>query len=483
MSHWKPRHIRSPIMNAEPNDSPVPVGKLSRRVWVIVCLIGLMIAGVVASFVSYQPRIECTLSDGRVAFCDGVVKGKKVSDSDFERDMYAYRESWFRPRPEGAERFLGLLKIFGRFREPDRYRYSEAPVLVLGGGQSGPPTEYQVVILHDGLGNEFDESWPSYGSDQPEPVNDKQLPMASKQWIFEFRNNDEQSIGQITVSNPSFHKKPGFEGKPAPLESRSAKGVLKLVSANFSIAKGGDPYRRNCANFEFDASGSPDLLPCQIVGVRVTDSWGNTSLIQGSVSGNGKTIHASWSGIERGVMQSPDWHVRIAVCRGRGAVFPTKDVVTFERLITSGQGMSSSKRFSHGRELKLLHPTCMSGNVPDVWKECWLMWELDDRGPFLWPIVIKVVGHLADGGLREINPADCKDPARAEWAAYWSAYWINRERSNPGSGKTPSFKVSAGLAIPPDVVEYDLHVALEDPTVFEFKVKVAGWPSPKAGGR
>jgi hypothetical protein len=360
--------------------------------------------------------------------------------------MYAYQESWFRPRTEGIERFLGLLKIFGPFREPERYRYFEAPVLVLGGLKSGPST---------------------FNSGCPEPMNREQLPMASKKWTF----------GRITVSNPSLYRKPRFEGRPAPLESKSAKGALKLVSAEFTPAK---DARHKFVNLEFDASGCPALLPSQVIGVRVTDSWGNTRLIDGQLDRDGRTIRTVW---KDPVMQSPDWHVRIAICRGRGAVFPSKDVVTFERLITSGQGMSDSKRFSHGRELKLKHPTCRSESDPDAWKESWLMWELDDRGPFLWPIVIKVVGHLADGGLREINPADCKDPARAEWAAYWSAYWINRERSNPGSGKTPSFKVSAGLAIPPDVVEYDLHVALEDPTVFEFKVKVAGWPSPKAGGR
>lgn len=412
-------------------------------------LIGTMVAGLFYSFVSYQSRFEYTLPDGSVAICD-VLIGSKVSKSDFERDMYAYRDSWFQPRAEGLDRLLGILKVFKR--EPERYRYFEVPVLVLEGIKSGPS---------------------KFNSDRPVPMNAEQLPMASKQWNFGSGKENENSLSRIAVSNPLFHRNPRFEGKQPPLESKSAKGALKLVSANFTPKSS---KNENHVSLVFDASGCPALLPCQVIGVRLTDSWGNTRLIGGHMDRDGKTIRVVW---EKPAMQSPDWDVRMAVCRGRGAAFSPAEVVVFERLITNGQGKSATKRFPHGRELKLEYPTCRRGSVSDAWKECWLSWKLDDRGPFLWPIVTKVVGHTADGGSREINPADWKDPSRSDSVSYWANYWIKRERSNPDSGKAPSYSIYAGLAIPPDLVEYDLHVTLEEPTVFEFKVKVSDWPSPK----
>ena len=43
-----------------------------------------------------------------------------------------------------------------------------------------------------------------------------------------------------------------------------------------------------------------------------------------------------------------------------------------------------------------------------------------------------------------------------------------------------NFAIPSRFKLPPDLVEYDLHVALEEPTVFDFRVKVAGWSVPSA---
>ena len=69
-------------------------------------------------------RTTLTLADGTVVFCDGVLKGKRVNDTEFEPDLYAYPKDGFLPITErmGARirrlvhfwKTLSFVRIMGR---------------------------------------------------------------------------------------------------------------------------------------------------------------------------------------------------------------------------------------------------------------------------------------------------------------------------------------------------------------------------------
>lgn len=421
----------------------------------------------------WNRSIKRTLPDGRVVVYVEMLKGKKVSRSEFEPDVYAYPNDWFRDDQQGLRDWIRWFREF-RLRPKDTgFTYSRSPELLIGYVIDPKASGSLRSVMQDGFGFSSGYDWPVQSSGYVKAVNYDPLPKGSRQWQFDFKDQENKSLAQLSVPNRWFRASPRFHGQPPPLACGSAKGTLKLVSADFTL------QRRRNVDMKFDASGCASLLPCRVVGARVTDAFGNTQLIGGQVDKDGKTIHTSWGNMEGGIfMQSPEWKVRIAVCRDRGAMFAPGEIVRFDRLPADERGKRITGTRVRGRELNLLQSFRFKPNAHDSrpWLHCRFMWELDDKGPLLWPIVTKVVGRSSDGVDREIDPDKC--PERLEGGDYWIIHedcvadWGMAHI--PVLTTNPRFK--SGLLIPRDIEEYDLHVALEEPTVFEFQVKITNWP-------
>ena len=421
----------------------------------------LLVIGFAAYFLNLDYPQESRLSDGRVVFYEKLMKGTKISESEFESDVYAYPLGYFQPKKRLIDQWFDRLKNYGASGQTKWFHFSPAPERMIGGVRDPKSTAYVPSLMQNGFGQQSLVFWRSTPAGQAGGwVNSAPLPKGVAQWEFDFKTEYTPSIGRISIPNRSFHPKPKFTGTSPPLESRNGKNVLKLVSA------------RSLQGMTFDASGCPDLLPCQVLGVRVTDAWGNTALVYGSLNSDGKTIGMGSVDDCSGKMQSPNWHVRIAICRGSGAKFAAGETVCFDHLpaITPG-----TKRTLRGRDLTLLSIRSLSNskikslsNLKDR-TAYWVDWQLDDKGPALWPVVTRIIGRTLEGGSIEIRP-NALDHG-------WSGYRVRRDRfitweiHDPKDlVQSPLFK--ADYTMSSKLVDYDLHVSLEEETVFDFHVNV-----------
>lgn len=310
--------------------------------------------------------------------------------------------------------------------------------------------------------------------------NTQSLPKASSVWRIQFRG-EKGHLGELVVPNPDYHATPRFEGRMPPLEAKTLKGTLGLLSANH-IAAGREHFPGlRYVILEFDASACPDLLPCHVIGIRVTDSWGNTALIHGydvSVV-NGKAIRARLrvdDDADHALIQSADWHLQVGICRGYGATYAAGDVTVFNHIVANSSFYGAPRRSLHGRELTLPGGSYSSqDSTLKAWGSGQLYWLLDKKGPLLWPILVKAVGHTSEGSEMVIDPSKSHEP---ELAGYRVMRGINREMSHHWRDELTNVPFHAYFKIPPQLESLDLHVALEEPQVFEFFVKISNWPTP-----
>jgi len=427
---------------------------------------------------------QCALSDGRVVVCKGPLKGKKVYDSEFDLVVYEYDgDQLYQDR----RRLVDILNRFGGSgrRSTCKWKsYSEAPEILLGGVRNSNNGSRPLISELDG-GYDYEGRsecwWSAADSYDFVGINDGPLPRNCPQWIFDFKDDKRKNLGRLSIPNQFFDAKPRFTGSSAPLDSRMSKGVLKLTSAFFE--KGGkvkpDKGWRE-VRLKFDASGCPSLLPCQVLGILITDSWGNirrATCEDNPVTGCFDISTRYWDSGDAG--RSPDLHVKMGICRGRGAKFSASELVCFDHLaLTGGTTMTTKKRFPSGRELTLGVCGGKASN-PERWSEMHFDWELADKGPCLWPIVSKTVGYVTGGCSIDI------DPFEEQRRSGCGEYWICRDQFRVRGATHEVYMVDypvfkAGLSIPPEVYEYDLYVALEEPTVFEFFVRISDLIPPGA---
>ncbi len=456
-------------MHSDQIDSPVAKAKTAKRIWLWGSVGFALVAWLVFWWVSNH-WIATTLTDGRVVSYKGIQKGVKVSDNDFEPDVYAYPKKWFLTIPQSIGENI-LNKISRASLPPgagskDSNCYYSAPALMMLAGPNDGSVE---VILDDGFGREKGYSFLNRMDCFVSVIPYASLPMRSPTWKIKFQDSKHHALGEFTVPNQSCSTAPQFIGKAPPLESQNSKGPLKLVSANYSVIKSDYDISYPCVILKFNAAAIPDLLPCHVIGVRITDSWGNTGFVSGSFSIDAGIIEVPcWTG----AMQSEDWHIKVAICRGYGASFAPDETAIFKN-ISASSPMTQTIR---GRKLTLFEATFV-GNEAPKWTECILNWELDRNGPLLWPILVKAIGRTVDGNAVEVDPTKCEhqQPHKA-------GYQVTRQRYNYTyrGGITNDFLFGTYFKTPPHLKSLDLHVALEEPQVFEFFAKVSNWPTVPA---
>lgn len=472
-------------MPADAVDSPVAKARTTKHLWFWLwgCGIFAFGGGLTLWWISSR-HISVMLSDGTVVSYIGMLEGKIANTSPFEPDSYDYPRSWLMTPLERVNRTMEKSIPFrkpsdhpndffdARFRSPEvlMFRLSQWPK----GGLS--------FYLEDGFGRQQ-----SYNprTELSSPFrgllrwNTQSLPKASPVWRIQFRG-EKGHLGELVLPNPDYQSAPRFEGGMPPLEAKTSKGTLELLSANH-IAAGRKHFPRlRYVILEFNASACPDLLPCHVVGIRVTDSWGNTALIDGydvSVM-NGKTIQARLQvddDADHALMQSADWHVQVGLCRGYGATFATGDVAVFNHIVANSSVHGATRRSLRGRELTLTGGSCLSQDSPlNDWGSGQLNWLLDKKGPLLWPILVKAIGHSSEGSELVIDPSKSHEP---EMAGYRVMRGISRNPTHHWREELTSVPFHAYFKVPSQMQSFDLHVALEEPQVFAFFAKIANWPA------
>lgn len=464
-------------MPTDPIDTAVAKAKTSKSRWLWGSLAVAFGVWLLFWWVSSH-RSAMILPDGTVISYAGVHKGKRVNDTDFERDVYAYPCELVSPTPltERLNRLIESLVHPRRGRYANYNEYSSAPELLMFHVSGSPSSKEDFrVVLDDSFGEEQLMS-NGYSGSSPIRLNREQLPMGSPTWKVKVRGPNNQALGELVLPNPLFKSTPRFVGNSPPLESRTSKGVLRLLSANYSVGKEGESTGCRYVTLTFDTSACPDLLPCHVIGVRVTDSWGNTGLIDGSLESDGKTIRAQWCkvpGVENSALQSEDWHIKIAICRGYGASFANDDIAVFDHFLATPDKQAPCVRTIAGQQLTL-QEGWVDDSRPSLWRLCRFEWELDQKGSLLWPILVKATGRTAEGAVVEINSIKSERPHER------SNYWVTRERLRYGCNNSKLADATlfeAGFMSPPGLKDFDLHIALEEPQVFEFSAKVSNWPT------
>lgn len=462
-------------MDASSIKHPPAGSKASRRADLRIGVLIILVGSIACLWISKRQPTQ-SLGDRRMVFCDGVLRGRRVNDTEFEHDLYVYPSEWFLPTAERYRVRAQRLLHAGASPSKNPNRYSQAPWILIGGTKSEPSGDgYRTVVLADGFGGCQQLFWPD--GQRAGPVNYNQLPMGSSKWIFQFRN-DYRPVGKLVVANPCFNSTERFAGHNAPLEQRTSNGTLKLVSAVHSFSGFGSGSKSRDVTFEFDASACPDLLPCHVVGVRITDSWGNTRFLGGALTGGGKTIRARWP-MDRGrddpTLQSPHCHVQIAICRGKRTSYAPGELAVFDHLTASGKSSTPTTHLIDGRQLTMIYLLSHGSADPREWRQCFLDWKLEPNDSLRWPIVVRMVGRTAEGSVVEIDPTN---PAPK---TEWDNYGVWRQRVWPPGGDdnllTKDLCFEASVRFPPEMNDFDLHVTLEEMRVFEFFVKVANWPA------
>lgn len=449
------------------NDTAVEEAKTSKRRWLWGSL-GFALAAWLAVWWISSHQLSVTLPDGRVVRYDKIIKGTRVSESEFESDAYAYSEESFYPLLVRIIRSAARMIPSSGKSYPARYVYRQSPeLLILSSSERAPSMRDVSVLLDDGFGKK--QTMGAAYEYEPFYYNNGQLPMGSASWNIDFHDKSSRSLGEFNVPNPLFKTVPRFTGNSPPMEAKNSKRVLKLLSATCSTSEQGQ--RR--ITLEFSASSCSDLLPCHVIGIRIYDSWDNTELHAASFDQDGKIIRMTFNT----VMQSEDWRIRIALCRGRGAKFADSEIARYDRFLTTNYRSIPTMRTIRGRELMLSYGSCGgSGVTRKEWRDCFLKWQLDQKGPLLWPVLVNAIGRTTEGATVDVVPVELlkKNPS--------ASYRVKQERFVSGFGDgafslTKDTLFHSGFSVPPDVEDFDLHIALEEPQVFEFFAKISNWPT------
>ncbi|MEY4485170.1 MAG: hypothetical protein RL693_2622, partial [Verrucomicrobiota bacterium] len=423
-------------MPAEPIDSRVARARSAKRYW-LWGIVGFAVVAWLAFWWVSSQRNSVTLPDGSIFYCAKVLEGTRVNDTEFEPDVYAYSEDAMMTTTDRIFSYAQNLIRHGLLSSGEMEFFQPAPqIMMLGGNQNSSSSVDDQVILDDGFGNDqFLRPLGRRIHPEMSPLNHRALPQGSPAWKIKFQDDQHQTLGVFTVPNRSFTPAPLFDGKSPPLEARSSKNVLRLLSATSMVS----PTKERDVMLAFDTSACRALLPCHVIGVRITDSRGNTVFLNDAPVSAGETIlvksrmsanlnediDRQGKRTEEWCAQSGDWNIKIALCRGRSASLASEEVAIFEDIISTGYLAGPAKRTLRGRDITLAHFLPDKGSLfaPELdWTDCHLQWELDQKGPLLWPILIKTIGHTREGALVEIDPSKSKNESGS------AEYQLKRKR-------------------------------------------------------
>ncbi|WP_395742521.1 hypothetical protein [Prosthecobacter sp.] len=324
------------------------------------------------------------------------------------------------------------------------------------------------VILQDDFGSSqsLSSRW------RPLFCNWDAIPHRNAMLVFRIEDPSGKSSGHLEVRNPCHQPVRAFVGLPAPVNASTPAGRVQLRKVVWEHPA---PNSKGVSNMrlEFDVSQCGDLLPCHVIGVRISDCWGNSELIQGSASQDGRTVNAFWQpmGSSRTVMQDSHWRVRLALSRGVGAKMPAGRTAVFES-IPMGDSHFVQTRAIAAQRFMLNHRGSEKRKVENG---MWLNFayvQLPGARVDDWPVLTRVTGHLAGGGSEVFDPRK----VREEFGQF-SCHPIrvfNDAHGPTVAATTPTFDLR--YWVPATYETVDLEFAIERPEVFEFDVQVADWP-------
>lgn len=270
------------------------------------------------------------LKDGTEVRYLGFVRGKPLPHTEFERAVYAYPGDLFDP-PGTLER---LERVFQRrIAEPTEYTHAPHLLRVRVATLDSSRFEGRVSLEDDfGAFQTLGSRWP------PIFFNDDAMPRRSPVLSFRFSAYSGGASGVLRFKNPFHNPTPAFVGKQTPISASTAIGSVQLLRAVWSNPESNSESDWPSVLLEFDVSNCAELSPCHVIGVRITDRWGNSELVDGSLAKDGRTVQATWVPVSRGgtTLQDAHWRVRLALSRGLGAKVPPSRVAAFESIRMDG---------------------------------------------------------------------------------------------------------------------------------------------------
>ncbi len=365
-----------------------------RRIWnqtgLLFWTLMLITAALIWVLLASSDSTAIVLSDGSEVRYVGFVRGKPLPHSEFEQAIYAYDQDSLDP-PGMVET---LERVFKR-RSIDRTEYVQTPLLlrVRVGGSSRFEGKASLQD-HFGAIQELVSPRP------PLFFNKEAVPRRSPVLSFRFSAYSVGASGVLRFRNPFHNPIPAFVGKQPPINASTAIGSVQLLRAVWRNLESDSPSWPSVL-LEFDVSNCNELLPCHVIGVRITDCWGNSELVDGSLANDGRTVHAVWEPAGRGgtTLQDAHWRVRLALSRGLGAKVPPSRVAAFNSIpLDDAHARFSDTKAIGPQQLSLTHHHGREGREEEHIRRCFATLELPSMALDDWPILVGVTGHLVGGG-------------------------------------------------------------------------------------
>lgn len=435
--------------------------KTSRWMWWMPALV-VVISGLIYFVTS--DWTSTVLTDGTQVYYRGYVRGKPLPHSEFEEALYSYSGDFFDP-PGIVER---LERAVNR-RGASSPEYSHAPLMLkVRVGESGNRSFEGRASLQD----DFGASQELISPRQPLFFNSEAMPRRGPWLSFRFKAYSGGAEGLLKFRNPYYNPTAAFVGKQVPVSATTSAGTVQLRRAVWRNLESNSPSWPSVL-LEFDVSQCADLLPCHVIGARITDCWGNTELAEGALAENGRTVRVEWAqGNGQTTLQDSHWRVRLALCRGLGAQLPLSRVAAFEGIRMENSHFAETR--SIGPQKFML--TQLGREKKSVEQGMWLCFThvqlpgaaLDD-----WPALIRVTGHLKGGGTEVFDPRK----VRKEFGDFdCHPVRLTRNAHCPSGPITiPTFDIR--YWVPAAYESVDLQFVIEQPEVFQFDVQVADWPA------
>jgi hypothetical protein len=438
--------------------------KTSRGTWW-----GVMLVVVLSGLIYFMASdwTSTVLTDGTKVYYRGYVRGAALPHSEFEEALYAYSGDHFAP-PGILEMLQRAFK--GRGATPPEYGHAPLLLKVRVGAPDGSRFQGRICLQDDfGDSQELYSTWP------PLFCNDHALPRRSPWLAFRFQGYSEGASGLLKIRNPYYNSTRAFAGKQVPLNATTPAGTVQLRQAVWRPPENLESESPNWPSvlLEFDVSQCADLLPCHVIGVRITDCLGNSELVDGSLATDGRTVKVIWEprSRDRATLQDFHWRVRLALCRGLGAQMPLSRVAAFESIRMENSHFAETR--SIGSQKVMLRQ--FGSEKRSVEQGLWLcLTHVQLPGAALddWPALTRVTGHLTGGGAEVFDPRKVKE----EFADFnCHPVRVTRNAHGPSSPITiPTFDMR--YWVPAAYESVDLQFAIERPEVFQFDVQVADWP-------
>jgi hypothetical protein len=425
---------------------------------------GVIVVGVILGLIYFMASdwTSTVLTDGTKVYYRGYVRGEALPHSEFEEALYGYPFDILHPH-----------SIMDRLYETfhggmDAPVYCHAPLLLkIRAEESGSGSFQGTARLQDDFGASHQLS----SGLSPLFYNNEVLPRRSPSLVFQFEAYSGGASGILKFKNPYYNPTAAFVGKQVPVSATTHAGTVHLRRAVWRNLESDSPSWPSVL-LEFDVSQCADLLPCHVIGVRITDCWGNSELVEGSLAEDGRTVRAEWAqSYDHTTLQDSDWRVRLALCRGLGAKVPLSRVAAFESIRMENSHFAETR--SIGSQKVMLRQ--LGSEKMSVEQGMWLCFThvqlpgaaLDD-----WPALTRVTGHLAGGGAEVFDPYTVP----REFADFNShPVRVTRNAHGPSSPITiPTFDMR--YWVPAAYESVELQFVIERPEVFQFDVQVADWP-------